>query len=1226
MKFHEYKTLWEENRMSDDTSIAEESPPAVEVPLPPKQRRKKQTADAKPKQQPPCAVVLSNDENTPSRTSSRRSRKRSTMDRHRPPSKTRPGDLFAGLRVGGFLLLLPAVLSVCHADPLADFRSLADNRIAVRTSLGVRRAEPLGETQVQLILGMSVTRACQRAASYRIISFHDDNYSYAKFVQPRKVSARTEIEVEGPAGCPFARFERTTVTLDLPSAMKEDVEYFVVAQGSQGEMVTGGHTAQGFVFRKAQTRLAADDAVDLAVLGLRQLEPVGPGILKLEFGPNFSADASSRTQNYLVRVAGKPVKVAQLGRISRIDTYLPTGWPFAAIPMHEVFLQFDPPLHDGELIDVEVNRAVTVAANRASLRFHEKQSLSNSIKVNQVGYLTDSPVKLAYLGRWLGSFPEKIQAAESREARTDDRVAQAFWDQLQEAKGQPEKPDGKTTARPASAAGALAFDPPPEFCICREKDLLVVFRGKARLVHRAGEMTEGYYKVDHSGENVYVLDFTSFTTPGRYFVTVPLVGRSLPFEIGDDVYKKAFEVQAYGVFAQRCGMELGPPYSEWRRIACHTKGLTLTTQLHDEPHEIQKDLAGNVVRRALDAKPDPKLAKLNQDPALLAYYPLDGNFKDASGNGHDLAPASPGQRFSPDQEILPGDNRAFGPTEAGRANGATGRAIPADTRNGYTMCGWFKKDEDADFHGTLFGFGSGEWGKPRMIVTVGWGVISFSVGSKSPGTQHVRINDHTWRHVALVVAPEAEKPRRASLYVDGRLACSAEAGAETAADFSLGTITGKGSGNAFFDDFRLYRRALATEELGVLATPRPARAPVMIAAHGGHHDAGDYNPRSHLDVAQTLMDAYEMAPRKFYDGQLNIPERGNGVPDILDEAHWALRLWLDLQDADGGVYHGTESAGDPNFVETVELDHLGDYAYAKDAAASYSFAGAAAQAARLWRSLGKKQEAEDFLARARRAYVWAEDHPPRAKTPRQYASGYLGPRAYAAAQLLHTTGEARFNKDFLDVCVWSRKPDAELDVYNQYDQSLAAWAYVNCPPATVDAGVQQAVRRAILARADMFIGYCQTMGYAFIRHPMAPINWGTGTYENSLPVILWSYALTGDQKYRDWMVRTCDNTLGANPLNRSFIVGLGTRTVRAPLHNSRYCHLGEVVPGQQVEGPVQGANGYRVAETAYPQVRENFASLQTFVDCHFAIDMDEGVVASQAKTMAVFGLLLPDHE
>ena len=49
--------------MSNDASMAVESPPAVECLPRPKQRRKKQPTDAvKPKQQPPYAVVLFNDE------------------------------------------------------------------------------------------------------------------------------------------------------------------------------------------------------------------------------------------------------------------------------------------------------------------------------------------------------------------------------------------------------------------------------------------------------------------------------------------------------------------------------------------------------------------------------------------------------------------------------------------------------------------------------------------------------------------------------------------------------------------------------------------------------------------------------------------------------------------------------------------------------------------------------------------------------------------------------------------------------------------------------------------------------------------------------------------------------------------------------------------------------------------------------------------------------------
>jgi len=48
--------------MSDDTGVAVESPPAVEAPPIPERRRKKQPADAKPKPQPPYAVVLFNDD------------------------------------------------------------------------------------------------------------------------------------------------------------------------------------------------------------------------------------------------------------------------------------------------------------------------------------------------------------------------------------------------------------------------------------------------------------------------------------------------------------------------------------------------------------------------------------------------------------------------------------------------------------------------------------------------------------------------------------------------------------------------------------------------------------------------------------------------------------------------------------------------------------------------------------------------------------------------------------------------------------------------------------------------------------------------------------------------------------------------------------------------------------------------------------------------------------
>ena len=43
--------------------------------------------------------------------------------------------------------------------------------------------------------------------------------------------------------------------------------------------------------------------------------------------------------------------------------------------------------------------------------------------------------------------------------------------------------------------------------------------------------------------------------------------------------------------------------------------------------------------------------------------------------------------------------------------------------------------------------------------------------------------------------------------------------------------------------------------------------------------------------------------------QYLLPESGNGLPDFLDEALYSLPLWEGLQEQDGGVRAGTETAG-----------------------------------------------------------------------------------------------------------------------------------------------------------------------------------------------------------------------------------------------------------------------------------------------------------------------------
>jgi endoglucanase len=85
---------------------------------------------------------------------------------------------------------------------------------------------------------------------------------------------------------------------------------------------------------------------------------------------------------------------------------------------------------------------------------------------------------------------------------------------------------------------------------------------------------------------------------------------------------------------------------------------------------------------------------------------------------------------------------------------------------------------------------------------------------------------------------------------------------------------------------------------------------------GGWHDAGDYGRyvvNSGITTG-TLLWTYEMFGPRVKGINLNIPESGNGVPDILNEIKWNLDWMLSMQDDDGGVWHKQTSEKFCDFI------------------------------------------------------------------------------------------------------------------------------------------------------------------------------------------------------------------------------------------------------------------------------------------------------------------------
>ena len=1128
------------------------------------------------------------------------------------------------LRDGAFAVFLFAV-SPLGSECLSD---VPDIKPEVMRAYGVRSAQSLDDRTVKIVLGAATGPARDKAEAYRIVSDDDGAYAYGNFVQPAKIVVakppKKEFDIppgNRPKGAVSA-LTRAEVVFEVPLPLKKDARYSVVAQGDKGGgMVTAGLCAASFVHGGGPE--IDGDKTAAQMMGLRRVSNVGDGKILCEFGHGYSPNGGLKLSNWNVKVNGKEVKVAALGRRSRLECYQPAGWPFPGFLEHCVFLDLARPLADGDSVSVEVSPAVCAGGRAASFVFNSAKSLSQSIKVNQVGYLPDAP-KIAYVGRWLGSFPDA--GAVSADAKGGGNANKSLTKDgyyAEAGKGTQEERENARLAAEAAAekaaeeakAGAanakrgeydslapyaLRFREIPAFALLDAATGRKAFEGRLEFVHNGLEM-DG--KNNYSGENVYIADFTAFKMPGRYVLSVAGVGRSLPFGISSGVYEKAFRAQAQGVYIQRCGIALDPKLSGgWKRIACHTNGVVATTCGHWEDSEWGK-FTENV-----ETVPNPAWPQVRAKREKV--------MGDASRVKLELKTVGATKRKG--DEFATGDSAENGIIAPFAFDASKGATVAFSVLRDDSVAG-------SKWDGELFSFGH------TVSLGVGWGVVKFGLAYGS------RINDKKWHRFLVRVNPANEKGSSVvELRVDGawRTANSDEMARrerkakverlltkEPVDAIKLAHVKGAAEGLSV-RDIVAFSRPLSDDEIESLDSSVPETLPRTLAASGGHHDAGDYNPRSHIDVAQSLLDAYELKPANFSDGQLLIPEHGNGIPDIVDEAMWAVRVWAGLQEEDGGVRNGTESQGDPNFVQTVELDDKGDYAWAKDTKGSYLAAGVFAQAARILGGLGRKEESRGWLERARRAYDWAVANPTKAiKDQQKWGEYHLSLRAYAAAQLFHTTWEKKYHEDFLDATPWREKPGTELMSNGNFDLRLAAYAYILVPREKADGAVWDAVLGAIRKEAEMYERGSASMAYKFLKHPFAPITWGTGAYENYAVPAAFLWVVTGEVKWRDWLVRTCDNTLGANPLGLSWITGLGERTIRCPLHNSRYRPAGLPADGLQAEGPNARFAGYSYKDTAYPRCTERFAILNEFADVHFAIAMDEPIVNNMANTMLVFGLL-----
>lgn len=367
---------------------------------------------------------------------------------------------------------------------------------------------------------------------------------------------------------------------------------------------------------------------------------------------------------------------------------------------------------------------------------------------------------------------------------------------------------------------------------------------------------------------------------------------------------------------------------------------------------------------------------------------------------------------------------------------------------------------------------------------------------------------------------------------------------------------------------------------------------------GGWYDAGDHGKYvvNGGITLWTLLNAYENRPAAFPDAAQPIPESGNGVSDLLDEARvgieWMLRMQVDegvrLQlpvgppkpvaagespwmaapadfatvDA-GGMAHQKTASRHWSAIPTRPADDKQErLLYPPTTAATLNFAAVTAQCARIWRGIDDAFS-EKCLDAATRAWGAAKRNPQIYATNSFSGSGGYGDGDvsdefyWAAAELLLTTGAA----EYADFVRGSPHFDAPVkEAAWPQTASLATQALATRKSALSEAEVQK-LRAQIIAAADGFLADTKGNGYA-VPYRASDYPWGSNSsILNRAMLLATAHELTGEARFRNGVVGAMDYVLGRNPMRTSYVSAYGARSMQHPHHRFWAPSVDPTLPG-----------------------------------------------------------------
>jgi len=336
----------------------------------------------------------------------------------------------------------------------------------------------------------------------------------------------------------------------------------------------------------------------------------------------------------------------------------------------------------------------------------------------------------------------------------------------------------------------------------------------------------------------------------------------------------------------------------------------------------------------------------------------------------------------------------------------------------------------------------------------------------------------------------------------------------------------------------------------------------------GHHDAGDYSKYTinSANLAHYLTFMVDSIPGAGALDNLGLPESGNGIGDLLETAKWETDFLAKMQDSDGGFYflvyprdrryesNVTPDPGDPQVV------------WPKTTAVTAASVAALAQAAS---SPGFKQrypaEAAAYLQKARLGWQFlinainrhGKDGAYQKIT--HYGDNYMhdDELAWAACEMFLATGEPQYHQKLTE---WFDPADPNTTRWGwwrmseSYGNAIRSYAFAartgRLSAGQLDAAFLAKCEAQIFAAGNDAVTWSDENAYGSsfpaATKRMNTAGWFFSSDHASDAAI--GYLLDPKQKYLDVVVANMNYEAGCNPVNVSYVTGLGWKRQREIVH------------------------------------------------------------------------------